>query len=155
MKSLGNHSTWQDLLNLANEYLGAANAYPYPDGFCELLNAAIANVNVLHQNCTPVPPCNNAHKESGERNNLAADEASLIPNPSTDMVVLSYNALSDGPLTVRIAGINGVVSVQEITVQKGINQKELLIGHLAPGIYTVLLQQGESSIVKRLVKIQE
>ena len=120
-----------------------------------ILNAAIANVNVLHQNCMPVPPCNNAHQASGERNNLAVDEASLIPNPSTDMVVLSYNALSDGPLTVRIAGINGVVSVQEITVQKGTNQKELLIGHLAPGIYTVLLQQGENCIVKRLVKIQE
>ena len=150
MKSLGNYSTWQDLLNLANEYLGAANAYPYPDGFCALLNEAIANVNVLHQNCTPVPPCTNKQSDQRSEEQLSKSGAMLVPNPATDQATLVFDADANGTTRIQITGINGTVFTREYAVQKGVNRIDLGIGDLAAGIYAVQVQGG---VALRLVKI--
>lgn len=152
MKSLGNYSTWQDLLNLANEYLGAANAYPYPDGFCELLNQAIANVNVLHENCTPVPPCTNKQSDQRSEEQLSKSGAVLVPNPATDQVALVFEAGENGTARVQITGINCTVLTREYVVQKGVNRIHLEIGDLAAGVYMVQVQGGAAL---RLVKMTE
>ncbi len=56
------HSTVQDLLNLSNDYLSGAGFFP--QGFGNLLNDAMQNLNSYWQNCQVKDPCSAQIRDS-------------------------------------------------------------------------------------------
>lgn len=65
--------------------------------------------------------------------------ATLFPNPSTGMSVLRFQQDGDEPLSLRISGVNGLVSTQTLESHKGSQQIPLDLSAYEPGVYFVSL----------------
>lgn len=73
-------------------------------------------------------------------NDLAeVENATLFPNPSTGMAEISFVQKGSEALSIRIAGMNGLVSTQNIASQIGVNHIPLDMTGLEPGIYFISL----------------
>jgi hypothetical protein len=79
-------------------------------------------------------------------------QMSLMPNPATDDVNITFSAAGKDEVSLRILDLTGVsVLNQNLGMQQsgGVN---VPLSHLAAGVYIVELTSGSEKVVQRLVK---
>lgn len=73
----------------------------------------------------------------------------LFPNPTKDKVTVELNSATDSKMTLSVIDVTGrTVLANPIGVAQGINDNELDVSHLAPGMYLVLVK-AENGIVAK------
>lgn len=78
-------------------------------------------------------------------------DASLYPNPSTDFFTLKLVSNSVEPIQVKIISVNGKV----VSLIKALSNQQIRFGSdLASGVYLVDVQQGETRLTLKAVKIK-
>jgi hypothetical protein len=88
-----------------------------------------------------------------ENQHVEKPELMVYPNPALDKVQWSSfsNRYEKGKMS--LTDINGkTVQAQFISIQGGMNQGELDVSHLAPGVYQLTLEFGNQHQVTRLIK---
>ncbi len=146
------NATVNDLLVLANNYLGSWGSYD--PGVGEALGNSLSALNRYWENCQENDPCNRIIRERG----IKIDEISnlkLVPNPATNTTTLFFESESDGASNLQISDGRGVQSVRNIQVIKGLNQFELDLTNLPAGVYHLTLQSESRVKTLRLVKVGE
>ena len=143
----------QGLLNMSNDYLAGVGYFP--QGFGNLLNEALDNLNSYWQNCQTHNPCPAPVIERASIGNQFS-KASLAPNPVLDMVVITLNSPADAELRVRFVSGTGSLQYEEIVqVVKGENTLSYSTKNFPAGMYTVVLQQGKDLETLRMLKVRE
>jgi hypothetical protein len=152
IKALGVKATWQDLLDLVNEYLALSAAYPYPSGFAEKLNAALSSLNNMHQGCIEVVPCMDKPLVRSANATFTGSPARIQPNPATDAALIVLDATQTGVLDIEISRTSGQVSTRRVAVMPGTNHIDLNLETLLPGLYFVRLDlAGEVQVIRLVV----
>ena len=85
---------------------------------------------------------------------LVATEAfGTAPNPFKSALALTFESRASGPGLVRVADVLGrPVATQPLAVRVGLNSLLLSLPGLAPGLYLLTVQVGESRLVTRIAK---
>jgi len=88
--------------------------------------------------------------ESNASQNL---EVQIAPNPASSIVNISFNVLKHGKTKVSLMDLNGKIFAETYNAEtvKGWNQTTLEIGNLHNGMYLVVLQNEQTTIVKKLM----
>jgi hypothetical protein len=82
-----------------------------------------------------------------------AADLSIIPNPATDKVMISFNAAGKYEALLKVINVQGkIVSIEQFNSVEGINEYSLNMNELAKGIYTVQLIVDDQNMISRLVK---
>jgi hypothetical protein len=151
---LGKNSSVQDLLDMANQYLGAVGSFP--PGFGENLNNALKNVNNYWNNCTTKPVgCKEVqHKSNGKISGVT--DLKLAPNPAGNYTQLQYFSEAEQAVTISVFDLAGRMVAQQYAVTvRGENTAQISLDAFAPGLYTVLLNTGEQVDALKLVVVKE
>ena len=78
---------------------------------------------------------------------------STAPNPFSSMLTLSFDARATGPGQLRITDLLGrAVAVQPVAVRLGANSLPIALPAVAPGMYLLTLEVGETRLTTRIVK---
>ena len=86
------------------------------------------------------------------RLNSHDDPPSLSPNPTSGRVVLNVQQATAGPLRVSIHSVSGqLLQRAQYDLAAGLHRLPLNLDHLLPGVYTVVVDQGEQRTHQRLV----
>ena len=160
---LNSNSTINDLLNLANKYLGSnCNGSIYPNGFGGLLTNAVAAINEYWDECQVE---NNACNAKLRTNNSASEdeeselfsEVKLSPNPAISTLQVTFTTDKTEAVDLRIFNARGqLLQTIEMTTQEGENSTELDLANLKSGIYWLNLSNGETMMItKRFVVFKE
>ena len=144
--------TVQGLLNLSNDYLAGVGFFP--QGFGDLLNTALDNLNSYWQNCQLNDPCS-AQMRQGTPAGDHLSQLRLAPNPVLDVVTLTFAATAETEWQVRFVGSSGVQSESFVPVVAGSNTVSFSTKDFPAGLYTVVLQQGKNLQTLRMVKVRE
>ena len=89
---------------------------------------------------------------SGELADLESYSFKVYPNPTNDHVTVSFNAESEESYTFRLMDVTGRIILSEnYTSVTGENQYQLNLFTIAKGVYTVILQNGNAVMQKKLV----
>ncbi|MEL6718231.1 MAG: C25 family cysteine peptidase, partial [Bacteroidota bacterium] len=77
----------------------------------------------------------------------------VSPNPASSMTNISFNLPESGKVKVTLMDLNGKVLTQTYNAdtKKGWNQTSLDVGNLRSGMYLIVLQNGQSTVVKKLM----
>jgi len=146
--------TVQALVDLSNNYLAGVGFYP--QGFGDLLNDALDNLNNYWQNCQVNNPCPNAVEDRADTQTGGLTFINLAPNPVLDMVTLRFEATAATELQVRFIGSTGGLQSESVhPVMKGSNSLRFSTKTFPPGIYTVVLRQGKNLQTLRMVKVED
>jgi len=124
--ALGNHS----LSVTANNSCGSSKMY---------------TLKVTVKNCT----------KSGETELTSGDENafSVYPNPTSDLVTVNFNSNVGGKYSVKLSDMNGkVVILEYLDAIIGNNEYKCLLGDLAPGLYSLVIQTDDATFQSRIIK---
>ncbi len=152
LKELAQHSTIQDVLNLANDYMQGYHAF-YGPNMPALLNAALDNLNFFRVDCGLNAPCERPNIRNAESNPGFQHAMRLFPNPATDRVNLEFWAAADGEVCLKMAGGRGMISEKTFQASKGLNTMPLSLNQFPAGVYWVTLRNGDQIETLRLVKM--
>ncbi len=77
----------------------------------------------------------------------------VYPNPAHDEVNISFEALEQMDLSIQLYDMTGreVISIEEFSVNSGVQTKQLNVADLAKGIYQMQLISDGKSVNRRLV----
>jgi len=77
------------------------------------------------------------------------------PNPANESVMLGYFIPVNEMVEIKLFDINGkeLFSLDEPNTSAGTHSLELSVSSLSSGVYTLRFQSGNSSIIRRLVKM--
>lgn len=78
----------------------------------------------------------------------------VSPNPATNEVTINYNLTTVGLVNITLLDMNGKLLIQqsEGTQVTGLYSKQLDVSGLAPGIYLIKLQVGNSAVYCKIIK---
>jgi len=80
---------------------------------------------------------------------------SLYPNPTPDQVTLSFELLKASQVQLMLTDLSGKLIRQEVlTLEKGLQQKQLIEKQLLPGVYFIHILTKEERIAKKFIVIQ-
>jgi len=81
-------------------------------------------------------------------------ELTTYPNPSKDMVNISFNLIDASPITYQIFDIKGrkILEKKLPMLSQGKNNIEVSLGHLASGTYLLQLATDRVKISRKLIK---
>ena len=83
-----------------------------------------------------------------------SDNITIYENPVSTELKFDFVANEDGILTLEIFDMNGrLVSSEKLNVEKGINQKQFPLTHIAAGVYAVQFRSGQQRMVAKILKI--
>ncbi|HRN35634.1 MAG TPA: DUF4397 domain-containing protein, partial [Flavobacteriales bacterium] len=93
----------------------------------------------------PLVPLSNTTGIS--ESDLSAASVQLFPNPATDRVHLQLTGAQDLPVLLRIADATGriVMDLGENQLQQGHLASPIDVQRLSPGLYRLLVRQGDAS----------
>ncbi|TNE69311.1 MAG: T9SS type A sorting domain-containing protein, partial [Bacteroidetes bacterium] len=157
---LGDTSTVQDLIALANRYLASiCNGEDFPKGFGGSLTSALTTLNEFWDECRTELPCATDEVElSAEPESRTATkdaglgEVQLVPNPAVDRMQVRLEAAVAGSRMLRIFDTGGqLVESQRLDLEQGFNAITLDLTSYGPGIYWISLTDQQSVITKRFV----
>lgn len=78
----------------------------------------------------------------------------LYPNPARSQVTMDIYSTQSTMATIRVTGISGeLISTTELSLSEGMNHHPLAIGHMAAGVYSVMITTPGSYVCRRLVRI--
>ncbi len=81
------------------------------------------------------------------------DISTIYPNPAVEIANIKYVASQEAQLTLTVTDMLGrVVMMEELSSAEGINIHELNVNHLPKGIYTVILDDGETMKMDKIIK---
>ena len=81
---------------------------------------------------------------------------SLYPNPTPDQVTLSFELLKASQVQLMLTDLSGKLIRQEVlTLEKGLQQKQLIEKQLLPGVYFIHILTKEERIAKKFIVIQQ
>ena len=84
---------------------------------------------------------------------VLAESFGTAPNPFSAVTTLSFEARATGAGQVRVTDMLGrPVATQPVVVRPGANSLSLNLPSVAPGLYLLLLEVGESRLVTRIAK---
>lgn len=87
-----------------------------------------------------------------QANKLMLHGLKLSPNPSSGNFTLNYNSDVSGNAVLQITSVSGkTVYTQKIYFAKGINQHNISLTGIKPGMYTVKLQVNHQLITQKMV----
>jgi hypothetical protein len=76
-----------------------------------------------------------------------------FPVPVTEKLTLQVNAPVSGEVIVTLTDVLGsIVMIQNIELQRGINDLTVDMGTLTSGLYQVGIKNGMTSVTKAIVK---
>lgn len=77
----------------------------------------------------------------------------VFPNPTHDMVTVSFTSVSIGKYSVLLLDMTGKVVIREENIAvEGKNEYKCHLEHLSPGLYSLILQQGDTIFRTRIIK---
>ena len=78
-------------------------------------------------------------------------EISVFPNPASSKVTLSFNAITEGDLSVRLMDMTGkAVRLQTVLARSGTNELTLDVADLPAGLYLVRMELNGEIVTRRL-----
>ena len=77
----------------------------------------------------------------------------IIRNPSSDVTTIKVNIRHNTNLTIDVVNMLGqkVMTVDAGRVKPGMNQVELNVSNLTPGIYFYTVKAGEAKVTKKMI----
>jgi hypothetical protein len=97
----------------------------------------------------------NAYYETdlvGIEENLVDQSLKLFPNPANDQITLTFNALTDQNVIIRISSISGrEVLRQEASIEKGTNSININTASIENGLYLISIHHPEGSVHRKLI----
>jgi hypothetical protein len=86
----------------------------------------------------------------------ALEDVNVYPNPARDKLHITYNLLSSQPVAMRLTDVTGkcvyAMSIDKTTT--GMNEANISVAVLQPGIYFLQLQQGGDMVNKKISVIR-
>jgi hypothetical protein len=146
---LGVHTTVNDLVRLADDYL--VGGQYFPPGFGAVLYETLGNITLIWNNCTITDPC--ALPESKVQHQIS--DVHLAPNPSYGTFAVSLSSEGEGDALVKVTGINGKSESQTVQLRKGANTLPMDFSHLPAGVYSLTIQTADTAETVRLVIVKE
>lgn len=134
-----------------------ANDWSYA-GFAPLANRVpptIATNIPVYENGTLLAgslptSCGSITVTAAESAVAAATALQVYPNPAHDQVKLAYAAPAAGSVTIQLVDAIGRTRSLSRTVRAGANELELDATGMIPGLYTVLVRQGQRVVHSKL-----
>ncbi len=78
--------------------------------------------------------------------------AELYPNPASGTFTLSYSLSHDQKVSIELSNVSGQkVGEIQVHAQNNLNNQEISLANISPGIYFVKLTSDEGSFLKKLV----
>jgi len=100
---------------------------------------------------TKVKNCNKSEETAiaaGEESNFT-----IYPNPTNDLISVTFISDVAGKYTVKISDMNGKVVIQEeMNAIIGNNEYKCHLGNFAPGLYSLNIQTGTATFQTRIIK---
>jgi hypothetical protein len=92
--------------------------------------------------------------ETGIKNNKhAVNSISLYPNPSADILNISFNSAQQSKVNLMVVDVLGKqVYAENYTAQGGSNLRSIHVGNLKSGFYFVKIQNENGQTVERFIK---
>ena len=82
------------------------------------------------------------------RTPTASRRLEIYPNPAAVVTQLSFEVETDGPITLRVVSLSGQpVAERLVTARAGINQVELPLERMTPGLYTVAAEGAHAPLM--------
>ncbi len=79
--------------------------------------------------------------------------AAVAPNPTGDLTTFRFQSSEDGQGALQVVDLNGrAVFTVQLVVNRGLNEVELSLGELVPGVY-VLRLQGAAEVLTEKIQI--
>jgi hypothetical protein len=112
--------------------------------------ACFIDFSTMSKIANPIIPCNTIGiNEADER----FSKFLMVPNPATDQLMFSSEALEQGMINIQIKDVSGkVVLDQNLPVTIGKNIWNLNLGDLNKGIYLVQVSNGNNLHQEKLIK---
>lgn len=83
---------------------------------------------------------------------IAVYDFSLYPNPASEMITLSFNTHSGSLSRLYISDVTGRIVTEKVFILKsGNNSLEFSVRELSAGVYSVILQTGDTHVRRKLV----
>ena len=129
---------------------GAGDVIFYSAGLAANANGSTSGDGVANNTITIEEDITNS--VTGFNNELASME--IMPNPVNEMLNLSINGRTTGDFNIRVVDVQGRVALnRRVKLQDGVQQKNIPVGDMAPGIYAVQLYgNGKIATVQMLKK---
>ncbi|MCB0549490.1 MAG: DUF11 domain-containing protein [Phaeodactylibacter sp.] len=155
--------TIQDLMDLANQFLsGQLNEFPE---LASIINDAVTAVNEFWDECEPSdPPAplagtapviqTDQNANSVEQEPVPWNDAQLTirPNPASDEVELAFPSGLEERALIRVMSMDGeMVRTEKFVTVEGMNYRRMETYNLPAGMYWVMIQRGENTLVQKLV----
>lgn len=81
---------------------------------------------------------------------VAISPFTIYPNPATDLLIINFPDGMAGSTSVCLTDMNGRKVLEQLLVAE---KTEITIAHLPPGVYQVVVTQGDMTSIVKLVKI--
>lgn len=108
--------------------------------------SAIKVKNVMVKNCTKAEE---TEITANEESNLFA----VFPNPTHDVVTVSFTSASAIEYSVTLLDMTGKAVIQEKNIAiEGKNEYKCHLENLSPGLYSLILQLGDKNFQSRIIK---
>jgi len=130
-------------VNYADVAIGKHNLRVTANNSCG--SSKMYSMKVTVTNCTK---SGETELTLGDENNFA-----IFPNPTHDVVTVTFNSQVEEKYTVQLVDMTGRVVIREDqNAVKGENEYKCNLGNYAPGIYSLILQVGENTFHSKVVK---
>ena len=75
------------------------------------------------------------------------------PNPASDLTIVKVNIRKNTDLTIEVVNMLGqkVMTVDAGAVKPGMNQVELNVSNLTPGVYFYTVRAGDAKVTKKMI----
>ncbi len=157
---LTSSSTVNDLIALANEFLGSnCNGNTYPNGFGGDLTSALGALNERWDECQQTDPCTGEIVDPGANSGSgsgALEALRIYPNPAITLVNVEFIAKAKSTSRIRLFNSEGrFIKEFETDIKEGENKILIDVSQFAAGVYWMDMTNTEFKLTERLVIIRQ